>query len=51
MIIDYTWDDFTMRGETYDVIADTVGATSLERCKHVLKDKGRFWRLQVACRT
>jgi NADPH:quinone reductase-like Zn-dependent oxidoreductase len=40
--IDYTRDDFTRMSETYDIIADTVGATSYARCKHVLKKKGRF---------
>ena len=41
-VIDYTQDDFTKRSETYDVIADTVGATSFDRCKPVLKERGRF---------
>ncbi len=41
-VIDYTKEEFTKGGETYDIIADTVGATSLARCKHALKDKGRL---------
>lgn len=41
-VIDYTQKDFTEGGETYDVIADTVGATSFARCQGALKDKGRL---------
>ena len=41
-VIDYTKEDFTARGETYDIIADTVGATSFPRCKDVLKENGRL---------
>ena len=40
--IDYTKDDFTTRGETYDIVVDTVGRTSFARCKPVLRDKGRL---------
>lgn len=41
-VIDYTRQDYAAGGESYDVIADTVGATSFGRCKHALKDKGRL---------
>ena len=41
-VIDYVKEDFTRSRETYDVIADTVGATSFSRCKGALKDKGRL---------
>ncbi len=41
-VIDYTKEDFTKSGETYDIIADTVGATSFARCKRALKDQGRL---------
>ena len=41
-VIDYTKDDFTTRGETYDIVVDTVGRTSFARCKPVLRDKGRL---------
>ena len=44
-VIDYTKDDFTRMSETYDIIADTVAATSFARCKHVLKHNGRFLAL------
>ncbi len=41
-IIDYTKEDFTKRGETYDIIFDTVGKTSFSRCKNSLKKKGCY---------
>jgi NADPH:quinone reductase-like Zn-dependent oxidoreductase len=41
-VIDYTKHDFTARGETYDIVVDTVGGTSFARCRPVLKDKGRL---------
>lgn len=40
--IDYTREDFTARNETYDVIADTVAATSFARCKDALRENGRL---------
>ena len=41
-VIDYTKEDFTARGETYDIVVDTVGGTSFARCRPVLRDKGRL---------
>ena len=41
-VIDYTKHDFTRRGETYDIVVDTVGGTSFARCRPVLRDKGRL---------
>jgi NADPH:quinone reductase-like Zn-dependent oxidoreductase len=41
-VIDYTKQDFAAEGDTYDMIADVVGATSFARCKHVLKENGRL---------
>lgn len=40
--IDYTKEDFTKSGETYDVIFDAVGKTSRSRCKGLLKENGVF---------
>jgi NADPH:quinone reductase-like Zn-dependent oxidoreductase len=39
-VIDYTKEDFTKDGQTYDIIFDTVGKTSFSRCKSSLKQKG-----------
>ncbi|MGV7222753.1 MAG: NAD(P)-dependent alcohol dehydrogenase [Nitrospinales bacterium] len=41
-VIDYTKEDFTKSGETYDVIFDAVGKTSRARCKGLLKKNGVF---------
>ena len=41
-VIDYTQEDFTQNGETYDIIFDTVGKTSFSRCKNSLKPKGLY---------
>ena len=41
-VIDYTKEDFTKTGQTYDIIFDAVGKTSFSRCKSSLKQKGIF---------
>jgi NADPH:quinone reductase-like Zn-dependent oxidoreductase len=41
-VIDYTKEDFTKSGETYDIIFDTVGKSSFSRCKDSLKQKGIY---------
>ena len=41
-MVDYAKEDFTVRRETYDIIADAVGATSFARCKGALREKGRL---------
>jgi NADPH:quinone reductase-like Zn-dependent oxidoreductase len=41
-IIDYTQEDFTQNGETYDLIFDILGKSSFSRCKRVLKETGRY---------
>ena len=41
-VIDYTTEDFTKSGETYDIIFDTVGKTSFSNCKSSLKQTGIF---------
>ena len=41
-VIDYTQEDFTTSGETYDVIFDAVMKTSFSRCKNSLKQKGVY---------
>jgi NADPH:quinone reductase-like Zn-dependent oxidoreductase len=41
-VIDYTKDDFTKNGETYDVIFDAVGKLSFVRCRSSLEPGGMF---------
>ena len=41
-VIDYTQEDFTKNGETYDVIVDVVGKSSFSRCLRSLKQDGRY---------
>ena len=41
-VIDYTKEDFTKSGETYDIIFDTVGKSSFSRCKSSLKQRGIY---------
>jgi 2-desacetyl-2-hydroxyethyl bacteriochlorophyllide A dehydrogenase len=40
-VIDYTREDFTQRGETYDVIFDVAGKSSLSHSLRALKPDGR----------
>src|SRR5687767_806095 len=40
--IDYTREDFTKNGETYDLIFDILGKSSFSRCKNSLKPNGRY---------
>ena len=41
-VIDYTQEDFTKNGKTYDVIFDTVGKRSFAECKGSLTDEGIY---------
>jgi len=41
-VIDYTKEDFTKSGETYDVIFDAVAKSSSSRSKRSLKKNGRY---------
>ncbi|MGO8946264.1 MAG: NAD(P)-dependent alcohol dehydrogenase [Ktedonobacterales bacterium] len=41
-VIDYTREDFTKNGETYDVIFDAVGKHSFRRCRGSLKPGGSY---------
>jgi NADPH:quinone reductase-like Zn-dependent oxidoreductase len=54
-VIDYTQEDFTENGETYDVIFDAVGKHSFRRCRRSLEpggfyvetDLGFMWHVPV----
>ena len=41
-VIDYTREDFTNNAETHDLLFDVVGATTFDRCKHLLEPQGIF---------
>jgi len=41
-VIDYTKEDFTKNGETYDVIFDAVGKHSFTRCRDSLEPGGTY---------
>jgi NADPH:quinone reductase-like Zn-dependent oxidoreductase len=41
-VINYTREDWTQSGRTYDVIFDAVAKISADRCKGALKKDGRF---------
>jgi NADPH:quinone reductase-like Zn-dependent oxidoreductase len=41
-VIDYTREDFTRNGETYDLIFDVLGKSSFSRCKRALTPNGVY---------
>ena len=41
-VIDYTKEDFTQSGETYDVIFDAVSKSSFFRCRRSLRENGIY---------
>lgn len=41
-VIDYTQEDFSKNGETYDIIFDAVGKSSFSSCKDSLKPSGIY---------
>jgi NADPH:quinone reductase-like Zn-dependent oxidoreductase len=41
-VIDYTQQDFTRNGETYDVVFDAVGKHSYRRCRRSMRPGGKY---------
>jgi NADPH:quinone reductase-like Zn-dependent oxidoreductase len=41
-VIDYTKEDFTQNGKTYDVIFDVLGKSSFSRCQNSLTENGIY---------
>jgi NADPH:quinone reductase-like Zn-dependent oxidoreductase len=41
-VVDYTQQDFTQQGETYDLIFDILGKSSFARCRDALKPNGIY---------
>jgi NADPH:quinone reductase-like Zn-dependent oxidoreductase len=42
VVVDYTQEDFTAKGATYDVVFDAVGKHSFRRCRRALKPGGTY---------
>ena len=49
-VIDYTKEDFTQNGQTYDLIFDVLGKSSFSRCKDSLNKNGRYLRVSFKSR-
>ena len=49
-VIDYTVEDFTQNGETYDLIFDVLGKSSFSRCKNSLTQNGRYFLVSFKAR-
>ncbi|MBV6640228.1 MAG: NAD(P)-dependent alcohol dehydrogenase [Cyclobacteriaceae bacterium] len=41
-VIDYTREDYTKMGDSYDIIFDTVGKTQMKTCMSLLVPKGKY---------
>jgi NADPH:quinone reductase-like Zn-dependent oxidoreductase len=41
-VIDYTNEDFTKAGKTYDIVFDTIGKSSYQKCKNILSHSGLY---------
>jgi NADPH:quinone reductase-like Zn-dependent oxidoreductase len=46
-VLDYTQEDFTRNGETYDLIFDAVGKHSFCRCRHSLAPGGTYMSMDL----
>lgn len=47
-VIDYTKEDFTKKGQIYDVVFDAVGKISSSQGKDLLKENGSYLSIQTA---
>jgi NADPH:quinone reductase-like Zn-dependent oxidoreductase len=50
-VIDYTKEDFTQSGETYDLIFDAVGKSSFSQCKSALTQNGVYLSMALTMAT
>jgi NADPH:quinone reductase-like Zn-dependent oxidoreductase len=41
-VIDYTAEDFTSTGESYDIVFDAIGKSSFRKCQSVLRSGGTY---------
>ena len=46
-VIDYTKEEFTENGKSYDVVIDAVGKSSFFRCRKILKPKGIYFSTEL----
>ena len=46
-VIDYTKEDFTEKGQIYDVVIDAVGKSSFFRCRKILKPHGIYFSTEL----
>ena len=46
-MIDYTREDFTLSGKTYDIIFDAVGKSSFTKCKPALNPQGLYMSVRI----
>jgi NADPH:quinone reductase-like Zn-dependent oxidoreductase len=47
-LIDYAAEDFTLRGERWNVVLDTAGTASFGRCRRALTARGRFVTVELS---
>lgn len=47
-VIDYTHEDFTKRGERYDIILDAAGTTTFAQCQGALEPSGYYLHTVMA---
>jgi len=46
-VVDYTTEDFTRIGESFDFVLDAVGKVSFFRCRRLLKSEGTFMSTDI----
>ena len=46
-VIDYTTEDYTTDGQTYDVVLDAVGKSSFRRCRRLMKPGGTYFSSEL----
>jgi len=46
-VIDYTKEDFTKSGQTYDIVFDVVAKSSFSNCKRLLNQKGIYVTTEI----
>lgn len=47
LVIDYSKEDFTLSGQVYDVVLDSVGKSSFAKCRPILKPGGVYFSSEL----